>query len=444
MSYSSLFGSKAATAARWAATGLAIAIPVSIALDNLLLALLLAFWLASGDYAGKWRQLRSNPVALAALAIFAMMLLQSLRDPAQYAAARDMLGKYLDFIFVPIFITLFTDARQRTRTLRMFLGVMFLTLVLSWLLWLGLAPFLHHLHDGTARNAMVFKSHIDQSLLMGIAAFAFAMLALETPNRWRRTGLFVIAALCAFNILFMVEGRTGYLALAALIAYYFGRRLGARGVAIAVLVIAALGAGAYTASPLFHQRMDRMVTEISEFQPGKPVAITDSSGLRLQFYLNTLQIIKAHPLFGVGTGGFDAAYAKLAAAVPGEIATRNPHNTYLLFAAQFGLAGLILLFYYFALVWQSAGKLARPFEQALMRAVLVAIAVGSLGNSFLLDHMPGLFFAWMAGLLCAGLNTLPASSASGSEPAEWPPHLRADHQKQRSEAIETYRESPSL
>ncbi|MND00868.1 hypothetical protein D3C83_196330 [compost metagenome] len=52
-------------------------------------------------------------------------------------------------------------------------------------------------------------------------------------------------------------------------------------------------------------------------------------------------------------------------------------------------------------MWRQAGALEPPTRVAA-RGLVLAIAVGSLLNSFLIDHAEGLLFAWMAGVLFAG------------------------------------------
>ena len=54
---------------KWAAVLLGCSIPVSVALDNVLLGVLLFFWLAGGAYRDKLASIRDNPVAWMALAL---------------------------------------------------------------------------------------------------------------------------------------------------------------------------------------------------------------------------------------------------------------------------------------------------------------------------------------------------------------------------------------
>ena len=59
--------------ARHAAAFLGFSIPISVALDNVLLALVAVLWLAGGDLKRKLAEIAVNPVALAALALFGML-----------------------------------------------------------------------------------------------------------------------------------------------------------------------------------------------------------------------------------------------------------------------------------------------------------------------------------------------------------------------------------
>jgi O-antigen ligase len=120
----------------------------------------------------------------------------------------------------------------------------------------------------------------------------------------------------------------------------------------------------------------------------------------MEYYTNTLKIIRKHPFFGVGTGGFDKAYASRVANTS-MLPTHNPHNEYLLIASQLGLPGLMLLLSLFYIQWREAGTLPVR-DQYLAHGLVLAMMSGCLFNSFLLDHAEGLFFAFMTGVLFSG------------------------------------------
>jgi O-antigen ligase len=182
---------------------------------------------------------------------------------------------------------------------------------------------------------------------------------------------------------------------------------------LAVMIVGALCAVLiYQVSDSARERVDRALQEYSAWTTGDPsLEITpragleqSSIGLRLTFYRETLRIIREHPLAGVGTGGFPKAYAEKARE-KSSFEVRNPHNEYLLVMAQNGVVGLLLLLYLFWRHWQFAPRLATPIETHLARGLVLTIAAGCLINSFLLDHTEGLLYAWMTGLLFAGLQS---------------------------------------
>ena len=390
--------------ARWSAILLGGSIPVSVALDNLLLALILVLWFLSANFKEKFFVIRANPVALLSLALFALLVAGTLYGERNPGDDLNYLGKYIDLLFVPIFITLFQDAKTRRHALLGFTLSIGLILLLSYVIALGLpVPGAHFM--GTPANPVVFKLHITHGILMSFGAFLFATFALHEKAA-RKRGLYaLLAALAVYNVVFMVQGRIGYLLLALLLIYFCYCALRWKGLIAAAVVGVALFSAAYAFSPEFHQRIKLAMEEYSAWDPARASVITSSTGLRLEFYKHSLEIIAEHPLLGAGTGSFPKVYADKIKA-EGVAPTRNPHNEYLLIAVQIGLIGAGLLLYLFYRQWRLASLLPTPLEGQLARALVLTIAVGCLLNSLLLDHVEGLFYAWMSGLLFAGLGRL--------------------------------------
>jgi O-antigen ligase len=393
------------TAGRWAVIALGLSIPIAVALDNVLLGAIALMWLAADGFRHKFSIIRANPVALAALALFGLLVLGLAYGSRNAGDGLHYLGKYADLLFVPVFLTLFQDQRTRERGLLAFGIAIALTLIVSHLAYMNLLvdnPLLLR----TRSYPVGFKSTITQSLLVGYAAFLFALLARgETRRAWRFTYI-ALALIAAHNVLFTVSSRTGYLVLAVLLLYFFVVTSGRRGVAIAFALGIVLSCAAYVGSETFYLRVNDAIAEISDWKPDKPSET--SVGLRMEFYRASVQIMRERPLLGAGTGSFPAAYA---ATVGGKqmAETANPHNEYLLIASQIGLVGLACLIFLFCRQWLLAGRLAQPLYRDLARGLVLMLVVGCLFNSLLLDHTEGLLFAWLSGLLFAA-PIKPASS----------------------------------
>jgi O-antigen ligase len=239
-----------AAAARWLAVALGCAIPVSVAADGVLVAAFALAWLASGDFAGKWRAARDNPAAVAALALLALLALGTLYGPAPADLAVAQLGKYQDLLLVPMLASVFTEARFRRHAVWAFLAGMLLTLALSYLIGLGLFP--DGVFRGTREDPTVFRLHVTQNFFMAYAAFAFACLARDASNKARRGLLYAVAFLALFNAIFMVQGRTGYLVAGLLLVFFLFERTGWKSFAVGIIALALLVGSAFFGSTSFH------------------------------------------------------------------------------------------------------------------------------------------------------------------------------------------------
>lgn len=386
---------------RHAAALLGFSIPLSVALDNVLLALTAVLWLASGEWRKKLDTIAANPVALAALALFAILaagLLYGVRNPGD---GLRFLGKYDELLFIPLFVTLFQEARMREIALRWFCAAMILTFLVAELVALGAL-------DGSALLNRppgypgAFKASITHGLLASFAAFLFALLAWRERD-WPRRALFAVLALVAVKNVFLVSiSRTAYVVLALLVLYFFFILYRKRGLAIAGLLLAVLFAALYGGSPGFRERVDTVVADSGNWQ--SRWSSRESVTVRQEWYRESLGIVLDHPVLGAGTGSFPRAYAD---AVAGRnlAPTQNPHNEYLLIAVQTGLVGLALLLHLFWRHLALARRLASPLETHLAHGLLITIAVGCLFNSLLLDHAEGLLYAWLTGVLFAGLQS---------------------------------------
>lgn len=394
---------------------LAVSIPVSVALDNVLLAFFLLFGLIGLGQESLFLALR-NPVARAAWLLFGMLLLATFYGATPWREALGVLAKYDDLAMVPLFMAAVARPDTSRRVLNVFMLTMAAVLVLSYMLGLGIIkaqPWMWH--DAAAGNAGVFHSYITQSMMTSYAVYLALLHVREERLMWKRTAFGIFALLGTVNVLFLLLGRTGYLVLFGLMAWFAwsslggflrarGKRVGWPVATIAVLLMVATAWGAYLASSRLHERVNLAISEFRSWQPNvaNETSNATSIGERLEFYYNTIQIFRNHPLAGVGTGGFPGAYAKQVAGT-GIVPTHNPHNEYLLLTVQAGLAALLLMWYWLYTQWRSAQHLESALRCDAARGLVIVIALSCLVNSSLLDHTEGLFFAFMSGLLFADL-----------------------------------------
>lgn len=396
---------------QWAVLLLAVSVTFSVALDNLLLLLLLfgmLFSLGSVSHLA-WH----HPVARAGLLLFGVLGLATLVGDTPWPHAMGEWFKYIDLLFVPVLLLLCGGDLMRRRVRFAFIAAMGVTLCLSLLVGTGILPVAPWMDILSAPdNPVIFRSHITQNNMMALAAF-LALLearAAATPGARMMWGAF--AALATFNVLFMVQGRTGYAILLVLLGWFawttLRRYLARRGhvlrwqrVVLLALAFVALLLAAYQASPRLHERVGKVLSGMQHWSPNQ--GKDTSTGQRLDFYYNTVQIIRTHPLSGVGTGGFGAAFAVQTAGTE-VVQTQNPHNEFLMVTAQSGIAGLFALLFLLYTLWRYAPGLPTALEQDAARGLVLAYAVNGLFNSALHDHADGLLFALLAAALFAGLE----------------------------------------
>lgn len=397
---------KLETINKWLIVLLGCFISVSTALTNIVLGLFIIFWLIdnSNDRFQRWiAVIKSNPVALMGLIVF----LSHLAGVAYSDAGRDrILACLMDavkFLFISLSMVYIQNKNSKPPFLIFFILAMFITLVLSYLHWFGLLPAFIHLKNGPT-DANVFLNHIAQNILMAYSAFVAAVWSRNATGFRKKFFFAVFSLLAFFNVLFLVEGRTGHVIILVLFLYYFFSWDRVKSLITGGLVILLFGVFAWFApSNAFFLRARTVMEEIHVWESGKPAKADSSSGLRLEYYINTIELIKKHPLFGTGAGSFENAYAELVKDT-GMQRTDNPHNEYLMVGAQFGITGLLILLSFFGVQWHMAGFLGDSRQTLLCRGFVLTMLIACMVSSPLIDHAEGWFFAFMSAVLFKGLN----------------------------------------
>ncbi len=148
-----------------------------------------------------------------------------------------------------------------------------------------------------------------------------------------------------------------------------------------------------------HAGINKIVIEWQDFNVDK----NPSVGYRLQFHDFANDLFNRHPIKGNGTGSFTALF-RMEKPVPSWNRTLlEPHRQYWLVASEFGILGLISLFFLFgSLFWAS-------WQLTAMRSIaitsLVIFLVGNLTDSLLFYSGSGYFF-----IMCMALSLGSAES----------------------------------
>lgn len=387
---------------RWSTIAIGASIPVSIAFDNLLLAAALLAWLAGLQFREKLMLAWSNPVYRAALLLFAVLLLGTAYGQQAHGDAKLHLLKYLDLALIPVLGWAFIAAPSRERALHLLAGGLALVMLISCALKIGLIPPLSWLRGTPESPFVVFKLRLTHNILMAFAAFLFAWLACGAVSRNAKLVWVALVVLTVVNITLIVEGATGYILLITLVLLFGWQRWRLRGAVIAVAAtLTAVMLLSVVPGP-FQTRVNEIIFDLKKEGADRPAST--STGYRMEFYRNTLALIQKNPVFGTGTGSFPAVYARQVAG-SGSVASKNPHNEFMLITVQTGVIGLAAFLWLLWQQWRLAPQLPTPMERGLAQGLVLMMVMICMLNSALLDHTEGLLYAWLTALLYAGLKS---------------------------------------
>lgn len=382
-------------AALW---GTAFSPPVT----NVGLGLALLAFLCLPDALARLRTVLALPVVRAALVLLGVLALAMLWSDAPWRHRLHTLWGWRPLLWMVMVMALFNSARSVWWLAALSVGAAVGAALWSFIGWAGLLTLIESLPFGT-----VLRNPSTQSMVFVAAlTLALTLTALMPKRRWM---WMVAAAVLAANLLFVTTGRSGQMAaaLVVLILTLTLTRGRVRRALLVALPVAALAVIAF--SPVVQQRFGLGWHEMRSVQE---LPAMNSMGMRVVMWRNTVEVIRASPWWGHGTGGFDAAYARQLdthdtswRATP----TSDPHNQYMYVWASAGLPGLAaLLWFLLAAARQSA---TRPWRQAAL-ALVLAWSASSLFSSHFQTFAEGHLIALLLGALLA-----PSGSANGANAA---------------------------
>jgi len=158
---------------------------------------------------------------------------------------------------------------------------------------------------------------------------------------------------------------------------------------------------AYYSSPPFQDRVNLAIQEAVMYEADNIYMNNGSSvGQRINYAINSWDIIKQNLLVGVGTGDFPREYKKINQINSSHLPNiTNPHNMYVLVLVQLGLIGLVsmlsIFYYQIKFSFLSSNKFIRDSAITLPLLFLVIM----LSDSYLLGHYTTLMFVFFSSFL---------------------------------------------
>lgn len=370
-------------------------IPVSTTLTQILLLLILFCICVSGQWKESLKLFISHPVATASLGLFLIFSLGVIYSKAPLLDSLSMLGKMSKILYIPLLLPLFLEEKWRKYAFIAFIVAMVITLIISGLKTYHYLPAfipVSRYHD------CAFKNHIDTNFLMSMAVFFLAHYLFRVANRYWKVAIILILGVMTFYILWMSQGRTGYIIFSALWMLWLYQRMTLKQCVAGVSALVFILGVTYLTPSKLQQRISVVVEELKHYKKG---TATQSAQQRLEFFQSSFDIIKQKPLLGFGTGSFKEAYASYARE-HNQASTTNPHNEYLNILVQWGFLGFLAFMGFIGTVFRSSLRLLKD-DKYWVQGVLFGTLVGSFGNSFLMDFTPGYFFVTFIAMTMAAM-----------------------------------------
>ena len=348
-------------------------------------------WLLAGQFMTLPDTLKKNPVAAWSLLLFFCFIVGLCYGSATYSEAVSMLSKYRELIFIPVLAPFLASERHRCRVWKAFVIASVLILLISYLMNFGIL-------DLNRQGDPAFKSRITHSIFISFFAFFCAHKAYDGKGYEKL--YWILFLVSAYNLFFVVEGRTGQLIAVSLVLLFGVQRFTKRVLVLTVLVTGLLFALFLTFSDKATRFNEGVVNMQSDLKSG-PEQTESSMGQRYMFWRYSLKLIAEKPVLGHGTGSFAKEYERIAR---GEsLMAKNPHNEFLMIAVQLGLVGVFIYLGFLVSQYYCARKLPNK-EKWLAQGILLTLVVTSLFNTPIMDHAEGHWFVTMIALCFSSLH----------------------------------------
>ncbi len=377
----------------------AAALPFSTAATNIFAALAFLLWALSGQWRATLHVILAEPALWLGYALLAALCVGVAWSRAPTSEAFGAVLKYRELALFGIVAFLFVDERWRQRLLWIFFASALLLLCLSFGIRLGVFSYIDARGFSSAQDAVLLRSRITHGFIMSLLAYGSAVVALRSAG-WRRWALGIVAVLAAANVWFAIQGRTGYVILAALLALLAYLRWSFKGFVGVMIGLALLAGGAYQWAPTFQHRINQSVSEARDYRDQAQPRDT-SVGLRIHVLKRSAEWMARHPLLGAGTGGWAEAFYEATEGDGPVMHNRDrdhPHNEYVHLGVQLGPLGLALFIALLLIAFRRAARLPAA-DAELAHGFVLAFAVGCLFNDFMWDSTEGHMWAVLGGTL---------------------------------------------
>lgn len=370
----------------------------------------------------KLQAIRCSPMLLPVLALSAVSIVAAVLHERPAGEFWSGFWHYQTYIFLFPFLCVGAGVWQQKALKNFFAGAVFA----ASLYYLNL---LHVLPANTLfRSYVVYEGN--KSILLGILlALASGWMLHELVLRKNHllVRMFVLAYV-VLALLLLAKTRTAsliFVLLCVLMALRNLRWSWRSALVLACLLMAGVGTWNYVLSlpapvtcavnemqlagarpaQILVTRAQCTVHQVHSFNEGKNIG---EDGMRLEIYKVTSQIIAEQVVLGHGIANWMPLYQQRAKGMMSGTMT-TPHNDYLLYFTELGIAGLAaLLWIWLSQLWLAhrMTKQAQTRERAMLLAMLgITMMVGGMFNAILRDGVFGMALMILLAIPLAGVRT---------------------------------------
>ena len=320
---------------------LGVFIPTSIAITNLIVALLTICWLLEGDFKTKFDSIKSSKWMLSIFALIAFYALGMLWGDQHLNADWQFQRLALLLVF-PVLMTMNLKQETINRAIFAFLGTAFISglvaIAINNNIILPLGNYLSFI-DISWRNS-AFITYNYHNVILALATTLSFYLLIERKSKY--TYLLLLFIIIYAISIFTERGRAGQVIFnlsAVFYIIYYNRRNLLRLFTLLILLFS-FQFIVYKSTTVYKSRFDA-VSNVIQNNGDRGEGKTED--IRYVFIKESLSRILAKPIFGYGTGSFGTIFENEVKSGHYFDTHTTPHNQYIYVWFELGILGLVLL-----------------------------------------------------------------------------------------------------
>jgi len=376
---------------------LAFLLPLTVFGANLIIVLIVLIWLFSGNYKLKYRKIMSSKFLIAS-GLFYLLHVVGLIWTSDLKWGFEMLHKMWYFILLlPVLYTI-VQKKYIKYYISAFLVAMSFSELVSYLIWFEIVP---PFKMASVYNPVPFMSHVSYNPILAFAIYLVAheMFLNKDLGKFKFFMYSFFATTMTINM-FITGGRSGqvmFFAMLAILIFQFFQTEKIKSLIVISILIPGIFFIAYQSSPLFENRVNLAINDVVTYE----INSNTSVGKRIDYLVNSIDIIKKNPFIGVGTGDLPNEFLKVSIMNNNRdsIRTANPHNMYFLVLIQFGLLGLISFFSIFYYQIKQSFLSPSRFMRDVGITLPLLFLVIMFGESYLLGHYTTLLYVFFSSFI---------------------------------------------